>query len=99
MISRRGASRFRIRTRWRTARAERAFPHKPACGSLILFFAEQKMEDAFSLFSLERRPLIDEAALKEKYLRLAATRHPDLSGGNDEKFHLLQDAYKTLREP
>jgi len=57
------------------------------------------MEDAFSLFGLERRPLIDEAALKEKYLRLAATRHPDLSGGNDEKFHLLQDAYKTLREP
>ena len=57
------------------------------------------MEDAFSLFGLERRPLIDEAALKEKYLRLAAIRHPDLSGGNDEKFHLLQDAYKTLREP
>ena len=57
------------------------------------------MEDAFSLFGLERRPLIDEAALKEKYLRLAATRHPDLTGGNDEKFLLLQDAYKTLREP
>ena len=57
------------------------------------------MEDAFSLFSLERRPLIDEAALKEKYLRLAAMRHPDLVDGDDEKFHLLQDAYKTLREP
>jgi curved DNA-binding protein CbpA len=56
------------------------------------------MEDAFSLFGLERRPLIDEAALKERYLWLAATRHPDLSAGNDEKFHLLQDAYKTLRE-
>ncbi len=57
------------------------------------------MEDAFSLFGLDRRPLIDEAALKEKYLRLAATRHPDLADGDDEKFHLLQDAYKTLREP
>jgi curved DNA-binding protein CbpA len=57
------------------------------------------MEDAFSLFALERRPLIDEGALKERYFRLAATRHPDLSGGNDEKFHLLQDAYRTLREP
>jgi curved DNA-binding protein CbpA len=57
------------------------------------------MEDAFSLFGLERRPLIDEAALKEKYLRLAATRHPDVSDGDGEKFHLLQDAYKTLREP
>ena len=57
------------------------------------------MEDAFSLFGLDRRPLIDEAALKEKYLRLAATRHPDLADGDNEKFHLLQDAYKTLREP
>ena len=57
------------------------------------------MEDAFSLFGLKRRPLIDEAALKEKYLRLATMRHPDMLGGNDEKFHLLQDAYKTLREP
>jgi curved DNA-binding protein CbpA len=57
------------------------------------------MEDAFSLFDLERRPLIDEAALKEKYLRLAAKRHPDLSDGDSEKFSLLQDAYKTLREP
>ncbi len=56
------------------------------------------MEDAFSLFSLERRPRLDEAALKERYLRLAAACHPDLSG-DDEKFHQLQDAYKTLREP
>jgi curved DNA-binding protein CbpA len=57
------------------------------------------MEDAFSLFGLERRPLVDEAALKESYLRLAGARHPDLSGGNDEKFHQLQGAYKILREP
>jgi curved DNA-binding protein CbpA len=57
------------------------------------------MEDAFSLFGLDRGPLIDEAALKEKYLRLAATWHPDLADGDDERFHLLQDAYKTLREP
>jgi curved DNA-binding protein CbpA len=57
------------------------------------------MEDAFSLFGLERRPLIDEAALKESYLRLAGVRHPDLSGGNDEEFHQLQEAYKILREP
>jgi curved DNA-binding protein CbpA len=57
------------------------------------------MEDAFSLFGLERRPQINGAELKEKYLRLAATRHPDLSDGDDEEFHLLQDAYKTLRDP
>jgi curved DNA-binding protein CbpA len=57
------------------------------------------MEDAFSLFGLQRRPLLDESELKEKYLRLAETRHPDLSAATNDQFHLLQDAYKTLREP
>ena len=55
--------------------------------------------DAFALFDLERRPLIDEGALKERYLRLAANRHPDAPGGGDEEFQLLQEAYRVLREP
>ena len=55
--------------------------------------------DAFALFDFERRPLIDEGTLKERYLRLAANRHPDAPGGDDEDFHLLQEAYKVLREP
>lgn len=57
------------------------------------------MEDAFAVFGISRRPLIDELALKETYLRLAADRHPDASGGDDEEFHLVQEAYKTLRDP
>ena len=57
------------------------------------------MEDAFAFFGISRRPLIDEPALKETYLRLAADRHPDASGGDDEEFHLVQEAYKTLRDP
>jgi curved DNA-binding protein CbpA len=57
------------------------------------------MEDAFSLFGLERRALVDQNVLKERYLQLAAARHPDASGGGEETFRLLQDAYKTLREP
>jgi curved DNA-binding protein CbpA len=57
------------------------------------------IEDAFAVFGIGRRPLIDEPALKETYLRLAAERHPDASGGEDEEFHLLQEAYKTLRDP
>jgi curved DNA-binding protein CbpA len=57
------------------------------------------MEDAFAVFGISRRPLIDEPALKETYLRLAADRHPDASGGKDEEFHLVQEAYKTLRDP
>jgi curved DNA-binding protein CbpA len=61
--------------------------------------ASKQVEDAFALFDLERRPLIDEVVLKERYMRLAAARHPDLSGGDDEQFHLLQNAYKTLGDP
>ncbi len=57
------------------------------------------MEDAFAIFELSRRPLIDEASLKERYLKLAAHRHPDAPGGQDEEFHLVQEAYKTLRDP
>ena len=57
------------------------------------------MEDAFAVFGISRRPLIDEPALKETYLRLAADLHPDASGGDDEEFHLVQEAYKTLRDP
>ena len=57
------------------------------------------VEDAFSLFDLQPRPWIDELALKEKYLRLAAIKHPDLLDGGDEQFHRLQTAYKTLGEP
>ena len=57
------------------------------------------MEDAFSLLGLERRPLVDEEALKTSYLRLAVARHPDIAGGGEEKFHQLQEAYKTLSEP
>ena len=61
--------------------------------------AAEIMEDAFAVFGISRRPLIDEPALKETYLRLAADRHPDASGGDDEEFHLVQEAYKTLRDP
>jgi curved DNA-binding protein CbpA len=59
----------------------------------------EEMDDAFAFFGFERRPLVDEVALKERYLRFAADRHPDVSGGADVDFHLVQEAYKTLREP
>ena len=57
------------------------------------------MEDAFAVFGVSRRPLIDESALKQTYLKLAADRHPDAFEGDDEEFHLIQEAYKTLRDP
>ena len=79
---------------WRTARVEKAFLLK-----FLLLMNAEIMEDAFAVFGIDRRPLIDEAALKETYLSLAADRHPDASGGDDEGFHLVQEAYKTLRDP
>jgi curved DNA-binding protein CbpA len=57
------------------------------------------MDDAFLFFGLERRPLVDAIALKEKYLQGAASRHPDVSSGENERFHQLQEAYGILRDP
>ena len=59
----------------------------------------ETIEDAFAVFGINRRPLVDEEALKETYLKLAADRHPDASGGDQAEFHLVQEAYKTLRDP
>jgi curved DNA-binding protein CbpA len=59
----------------------------------------EAMEDAFAVFRISRRPLIDESKLKETYLKLAADRHPDASRGDEEEFHRIQEAYKTLRDP
>jgi hypothetical protein len=57
------------------------------------------MEDAFAVFGIRRKPVIQEEALRERYLKLSVDRHPDASGGKDEDFHLVQEAYKTLRDP
>lgn len=57
------------------------------------------MTDYFALLGLPRRPGLDEEALKENYLRLAAAWHPDAAGGAVEKFRDLQEARKTLLNP
>lgn len=57
------------------------------------------MTDYFALLELPRRPGLDEEALKENYLRLAAAWHPDAVGGDVEKFRELQEARKVLLNP
>ena len=57
------------------------------------------MTDSFAVFGLLRRPLVDEAILKEKYLRLAARLHPDSSGGDADGFAALREAMEILENP
>ncbi len=56
------------------------------------------MTDYFALLGVPARPVVDEQALKAKYLRLAAESHPD-AGGEAEKFREIQEAYRNLHEP
>lgn len=56
------------------------------------------MTDYFALLGVPARPVVDEQALKEKYLRLAAESHPD-GGGDAEKFRNIQEAYRNLSDP
>jgi len=55
--------------------------------------------DCFAFFGLVRRPLLDEAVLKEKYLQLAAETHPDSQDGDEAQFRAVQEAYRTLLDP
>ncbi|MEI6339058.1 MAG: DnaJ domain-containing protein [Verrucomicrobiota bacterium] len=58
-----------------------------------------RVTDCFALFGFPRRPALDAAALKEKYLQQAACAHPDAGKGDDDKFRTVQQAYQTLRDP
>ncbi len=55
--------------------------------------------DAFSLFGIAARPILDEADLKERYLRASAAAHPDAGEGDASRFAELQEAYRTLSDP
>lgn len=57
------------------------------------------MTDLFAVLGQPRRPLLDEALLKDEYFRQAALLHPDASAGDTEKFRLLQEAFQTLGDP
>ena len=58
-----------------------------------------RVTDCFAVFGLPRRPALAAETLKEKYLQLAALSHPDSGGGNEEKFRMVQEAYKILLDP
>ena len=63
--------------------------------------------DYFAVLNVARVPWLDEAGLKETFLRLSAETHPDRAQRGSEaekkerheKFLELQSAYNTLRDP
>lgn len=64
-------------------------------------------KDYFTFFGLPHRLTLDLAALEKQFYRLSRKLHPDLyarAGGQEqqwslEKSSLLNDAYRTLRDP
>jgi DnaJ-domain-containing protein 1 len=65
------------------------------------------MTDYFALFNEPRRPWLDSELLKEKFLALSATVHPDRvhnlgeaeRAAAQERYTELNTAYNSLREP
>jgi curved DNA-binding protein CbpA len=58
------------------------------------------MPDFFAILQQPRRPWLDSEALKERFHRQTAERHPDVSaGGDDGQFAALNAAYTVLRDP
>jgi hypothetical protein len=55
--------------------------------------------DYFALLALPRRPWLEEEQVRENFQRLAASAHPDGSGGDNARFVALNEAWQTLRSP
>src|SRR5256885_761912 len=95
----RAASRLRIPTQPRVARAARA--------SALEQVAALTMTDYFALLNEKRRPWINPDSLKQKFLALSSGVHPDRvhNSGESEKrkaqelYTNLNAAYNCLREP
>ena len=57
------------------------------------------MTDCFALLAEPRRPWLDPAALKDKFHRLGAEHHPDVTGKDGADFAAINTAYATLADP
>lgn len=55
--------------------------------------------DPFEFLGLSRRPLLSEEEIGEAYRTLAASLHPDQTGGDDLRFKELGEAVAVLRDP
>jgi curved DNA-binding protein CbpA len=57
------------------------------------------MTDPFDLLGLPKRPLISGDEIGSAYRKLAASLHPDQSGGDEDRFKELGEAESVLRDP
>ena len=57
------------------------------------------MPDYFTLLEVPRQPWLEEDAVRAQFQRLAATAHPDGSGGDNARFIALNEAWQALRTP
>lgn len=55
------------------------------------------MEDYYSVLNISKEASQEE--IKKAYRKLAQKYHPDKSGGDDDKFKKINEAYETLSDP
>ncbi len=55
--------------------------------------------DHFAVLNLARAPWLDADALRERFHRLSAERHPDAASGSTAAFTELNAAWQILRDP
>lgn len=57
------------------------------------------MFDAYDVLGLERRLVLGDECLRERFQQLGKERHPDAAGGSVEGWRELNEAYELLRSP
>ena len=57
------------------------------------------LKNYFEAFDLAPGPVLDAEALKSDFQKRSARLHPDASGGSEEAFRALHDAFQTLHDP
>src|SRR3989344_5618430 len=57
---------------------------------------EEKRKEARTILGVEHN-VTDMSVINAKYKHLAKTNHPDMPGGDTEKFQVINNAHKTLK--
>lgn len=79
----------------------------PFCTHCVKIQPVEQMGDYFALFGLSRRYVVDDAALKDRFLELSRKFHPDFYTGKSEPERelardnsaYLNTAFRTLADP
>ena len=55
--------------------------------------------DHFATLGFERTPVLDEAAVRERFHERSREVHPDADSGDEEQFAAINEAQRVLRSP